>query len=97
VPALLELAAVALIVLIGVAVARAAQGRMLAKARWEVVERTDPDGTLRILLTRAGQHPREVRALPPGLPTDGLDEQLAEARAEAASQRATLNAGLRRR
>ena len=94
---LIDVAAIALVALIGATFARAVQGRGLPRARWEVIERTDPDGTLRVLLTRAGQHPREVRALLPGLPSEGFDEQLAEARAEAASQRATLNAGLRKR
>ncbi len=77
----------------GVVVLRLLQAEAARSDHWRVGERTEPDGTVVVEVVRAGQHGRRVRALPPGLPAEEFDWELAQARSEAEAQASALNAG----
>jgi hypothetical protein len=73
-------------------VVRAYLRRSAPPRRWLVRQRALREGGFVIELVCPGEHPQEVRRLPPGLPSEALGDELAEAVSEAEARAATLNA-----
>lgn len=87
------LALVVVAVGVGLLVLRLLQAEAARGDHWRVAERTEADGTVVVEVVRAGQHGRRVRELPPDLPSEQFDWDLAQARSDTEAQAAALNAG----
>ena len=83
---------VLLLLVVAFFVVRAYLRRMAPQSRWRAHQRALPEGGFVVEIVCAGEPAQEVRRLPPGLPSETLGDELAEAVSEAEARAATLNA-----